>query len=58
MNDKQLKGVINEVFMAIFEEKIHIEIDELLSECAFDIIIQNKVIDAVKGYETWENKIN
>ena len=58
MNDKQLKGVINEVFMAIFEEKIHIEIDELLSECAFDIRLPNKVIDAVTGDETWASSIN
>ena len=58
MNDKQLKGVINEVFMAIFEEKIHREIDELLSECAFDIRLPNKVIDAVTGDETWASSIN
>lgn len=58
MNDKQCRSIINEVFMTIFEEKNQIGIDELLSECAFDIRLPNQVIDAVTGDETWASSIN
>lgn len=58
MNDKQCRSIINEVSMTIFGEKSQIGIDELLSECAFDIRLPNRVIDAVTGDETWASSIN
>lgn len=58
MNDKQCKNVINEIFMEIFEQNCPISIDEVLVECAFDIKLPNKVIDAVTGEETWASSIN
>jgi len=44
--------------MEIFEQKCPLGIDELLAECAFDIRLPNKVIDAVTGNETWASSIN
>lgn len=58
MNDKECKSVIDEIFMEIFNEKCPIDIDDLLAECAFDIRLPNKVIDAVTGDETWASSIN
>ena len=58
MNDTQCQNTINEIFMEIFEQKYSMKIEELLSECAFDIKLPNKVIDAVTGNETWASSIN
>ena len=44
--------------MEIFKQKCPIDIDDLLAECAFDIRLPNKVIDAVTGDETWASSIN
>ena len=58
MKDKQCESIINEIFGEIFEEKCPVMIDELLTDCAFDIKLPNKVIDAVTGCETWASSIN
>lgn len=58
MNDKECKSVIDEIFMETFHQKCPLDIDDLLAECAFDIRIPNKVIDAVTGEETWASSIN
>lgn len=58
MNNKECKNVIDEIFMEIFKQKCPIDIDDLLAECAFDIRLPNKVIDAVTGDETWASSIN
>ena len=58
MNNKECKNVIDEFFMEIFKQKCPIDIDDLLAECAFDIRLPNKVIDAVTGDETWASSIN
>lgn len=58
MNDRQCKSVMDEIFMEIFERKCPLGIEDLLSECAFDIRLPNKVIDAVTGKETWASSIN
>jgi len=58
MNEKQTKSVVDEIFMEIFGKTCPIELDELLSECAFDVRLPNKVIDAVTGEETWASSIN
>lgn len=58
MNDKQCQNTINEIFMEIFGQKCPVKIEELLSECAFDIKLPIKVIDAVTGDETWASSIN
>ncbi len=58
MDDKQCKSVINNIFMEIFGQNCPIEIEELMAECAFDIRLPNKVIDAVTGKETWASSIN
>ena len=58
MNDKECKNVIDEIFMEMFKQKCPIDIDDLLAECAFDIRLPNKVIDAVTGDETWASSIN
>ena len=53
MNDKQCKQVLDEIFMGIFEQKCLMNMEQILSEFAFDIRLPNKVIDAVDGKETW-----
>lgn len=58
MNNKECKNIIDEIFMEIFKQKCPIDIDDLLAECAFDIRLPNKVIDAVTGDETWASSIN
>ncbi len=58
MNDKQCKKVLDEIFMGIFEESCNLNIEEVLSEFAFDVKLPNKVIDAVDGKETWASSIN
>lgn len=58
MNEKQCQNTINEIFMEIFGQKCSVNIEELLSECAFDIKLPNKVIDAVTSDETWASSIN
>lgn len=58
MNDKQSKQVIDEIFMEIFEQKCPLNLEQVLSEFAFDIRLPNKVIDAVDGSETWATSIN
>ena len=58
MKDKQCIKVIDEIFMEIFNQKCPMTADELLSECAFDVRLPNKVIDSVTGEETWASSIN
>lgn len=58
MKEKQCKSVIDEIFMGIFEQKCPLNLEEVLSEFAFDIKLPNKVIDAVTGVETWASSIN
>lgn len=58
MNDKQCRIIVDEIFMEIFRQQCPMTIDELLSECAFDIRLPNKVIDAITGVETWASSIN
>lgn len=58
MNDKQCQIVVNEIFMEVFGLQCPMTIEELLTECAFDIRLPNKVIDAITGVETWASSIN
>ena len=58
MNDKQIKQILDEIFIEIFEQKCLLNIEQILSEFAFDIRLPNKVIDAVDGKETWASSIN
>lgn len=58
MNDKQCKTVIDGIFMELFNQKCPINLEEILSEFAFDIRLPNKVIDGVTGEETWASSIN
>lgn len=58
MNEKQCKSVVDEIFMEIFNQKCPLNIEEVLSEFAFDIKLPNKVIDAVTGVETWASSVN
>ena len=44
MNDKQSKQILDEIFMGIFEEKCYLNIEQVLSEFAFDVKLPNKVI--------------
>lgn len=58
MNDKQSKQILDEIFMEVFEQKCPLNLEQVLSEFAFDIRLPNKVIDAVDGSETWATSIN
>ena len=58
MNNKQCKQILDEIFMGIFEQKCFLNLEQVLSEFAFDIKLPNKVIDAVDGKETWASSIN
>lgn len=58
MNDKQSMQVLDEIFMEVFEQKCPLNLEQVLSEFAFDIRLPNKVIDAVDGSETWATSIN
>ena len=58
MNDKQCKQILNEIFMEIFEKECPLNIEQVLSEFAFDLRLPNKVLDAVDGKETWASSFN
>lgn len=58
MNDKQCIKVIDEIFIEIFGQKSPLSIDELLSECAFDVRLPNKVLDSVTKEDTWASSVN
>ena len=58
MNDKQCMNVIDEIFVEIFGQKSPVDINGILEECAFDIKLPNKVLDAITGDETWASSVN
>lgn len=58
MNDKQCMNIIDEIFVEIFGEKSPVDINGILEECAFDIKLPNKVLDAITGEETWASSVN
>ena len=58
MNNKQAMEVANEVFMSIFGQKNTYNLEEILTEFAFDIKLPQKVIDTTTGEETWAISIN
>lgn len=58
MKDKQCKQVLNEIFMGVFEQKCSLNLEQIISEIAFDIKLPNRVIDSVDGKETWASSMN
>lgn len=48
----------NKVFMSIFGQKNAYNLEEILTEFAFDIKLPQKVIDTITGEETWAISIN
>ncbi len=58
MNNKQTLEVANKIFEAIFAEKCPFDLDEILTQFAFDIRLLQKVIDSTTGEETWASSIN
>lgn len=58
MNNKQAMENANKVFMSIFGQKNAYNLEEILTEFAFDIKLPQKVIDTITGEETWAISIN
>ena len=58
MKDKQCFSVINEIFMSIFGYPCSLNIQQVMSEFAFDIRLPHQVIDAVDGEENGIAGIN
>ncbi len=58
MKTKEAMLVTNKIFLAIFGEKCSYNLEELLTEFAFDIKLPQKVIDSTTGETTWASSIN
>ena len=58
MKDKETMEVANKIFINIFNQKCPYDLDELLSEMAFDVKLPQKVVDSTTGEETWASSIN
>ncbi len=58
MNHKQAMNVVNQVFENIFRQKSPYQLDEILTEFAFDIKLPQKVVDSMTGEETWASSVN
>ena len=58
MNDKQCMNVLESIFLEIFNQTLSLNLEQILSEFAFDIKLPNKVIDGVTGEETWASSVN
>lgn len=58
MNHKQAIETANKVFMSIFGQKNSYNLEEILTEFAFDIKLPQKVMDSTTGEETWATSIN
>ncbi len=58
MNDKQAMETVNKVFVSIFGQKSPYNLEEILTEFAFDIKLPQKVIDSTTGEETWATSVN
>ena len=58
MNNKEAMDIANRVFETIFRQKCPYNLEQILSEFAFDIKLPQKVIDSTTGEETWASSIN
>lgn len=58
MKTKECLQVLDNIFMEIFNVKCLLNMDEVLSEFAFDVRLPHKVIDAVDSKETWASSAN
>lgn len=58
MKDKECMQVLDDIFMEIFSKKCTLNLDQVLSEFAFDVRLPHKVIDAVDSKDTWASSIN
>lgn len=58
MNSKETMEIANKVFEGVFNKKCPYNLDELLSEFAFDIKLPQKVKDNWKGTVTWASSVN
>ena len=58
MKDKETLETVNKVFVSIFGQKSPYNLEEILTEFAFDIKLPQKVIDSTTGEETWATSVN
>lgn len=58
MDEKQALQIVNKVFLMIFNSKISLNLESILSEFAFDVKLPKKVLDSLNGNETWSVNIN
>ena len=58
MKEKEAMEVANKIFMNIFGVKSPYNLDEILSEFAFDVRLPQRVVDSTTGGETWASSIN
>ena len=58
MNEKQVKKLIDQVFIGIFDEKCGQTIDDFMKKFAFDIKLPVMVYDSTTNEETWAGSYN
>lgn len=58
MKTKECMQVLDDIFVEIFNVKCNLDLDQILSEFAFDVRLPHKVIDAVDSKETWASSAN
>lgn len=58
MNNKQAMETANKIFVSIFGQKSPYNLEEILTEFAFDIKLPQKVVDSTTGEETWATSVN
>ena len=58
MNEKQVKKLIDQVFIGIFDEKCNQTLDDFMKKFAFDIKLPVMVYDSTTNEETWAGSYN
>ena len=58
MNEKQVKKLIDQVFIGIFDEKCSQTLDDFMKKFAFDIKLPVMVYDSTTNEETWAGSYN
>ncbi len=58
MNEKQVKKMIDQIFMSIFDENNKLTLEDFMKKFAFDIKLPVTVYDSTTGEETWAESYN
>ena len=58
MNEMQVKKLIDQIFVGIFDNKFDHDLDSFMKKFAFDIKLPVMVYDSTTGEETWAESYN